>query len=286
MIENTANYVDKIYLSHSDIPWRNARTGVRESIVSDFDEAIIARSTHRDRITLISGRWDSEEEQRQEALLCAKRDGIDYLIIQDADEFYLPEEFKRNLDGIRRNPNHPTYTCPWVVFWKSLDYVVELRQIGPGVGGIINTCPNFAVNTRWPDISFSKARLVNFSNNAFRLPGLCLHLAWVLSDDEVLSKVKTWAHSHQFNADKWYFHKWRAWQPQMKNIGHITRYNYRQAVRFECDLPKELEGLENPEQKFRALTLTERFDSFLLDNISMLRVNASRLKWLLIEQLR
>lgn len=278
MLANTGAFVDRIYLSHSPVPWNQYNEQARSSFRSDFNKSRLSSFPYSNKVKLLEGVWISEEDQRNHALQTAKKDGMDYLIIQDADEFYLPEDFQKNLEGIRNNPDYPMYRCPWTVFWKTTEYVIQVRDHEGKVNQTVSTCPNFAVNIHWPNISFSSRRLVNQMEDAFMLEGLCLHLAWVLSDEGVLQKISTWGHSHQFDFQKWYRHKWLAWKPETKYIGHITRYNYRAAVPYTGKLPKELEEFEVDSQSYQALNLIEKIDCFFLDGLSFLKVLLSQLK--------
>jgi hypothetical protein len=224
------------------------------------------------KIVFIEGIWDTDEAQREHALQVAKKDGIDYLIIQDADEFYMPDQFLLNLKTIEQYPNYPAYTCPWVKFWKSTDYVMEARVHDGKQNQVISLCPNFAVNVNWPGIHFNLSRLVNEIDKAYKLPGLCLHLCWVLSDDQVLKKISTWGHSHQFDYKIWYKHKWLAWTPKTKYIGVFSRANYNRAVKNSFELPKELIGFSMLNQDFVSLNLFDTFYSFCLDILSVLKI--------------
>jgi hypothetical protein len=279
MISNTGGFVDKIYISHSPIPWNQYNDKARDKYKSTFDIMSISNFPFREKIELISDIWPSEEAQRNDALKKARTDGIDYLIIQDADEFYLPEDFQKNLEGIRNNPHHPAYRCPWTVFWKTTNYVIQVREHKGKPRQTVTTCPNFAVNVNWPGIQFSNCRLVNEMDQACMLEGLCLHLAWVLSDSEVQQKISTWGHSHQFNTQKWYKHKWLAWQPKTRFIGHINRYNYIQAVTYKGALPSELNGLSAGLQNYRPLSFFEKLDCFVIDLISIVYVKLSKFKY-------
>lgn len=275
MVANTGQYVDKIYLSHSKMPWSAYNKKAPELYYSSIDSSLIDDFPFREKIVWLEGNWSSEEDQRNHSLERARADGMDYMIIQDADEFYQPEEFLKNLKTIEANPNYPAYRCSWTIFWKSVDYVIKVREHQGKEGVVITTCPNFAVNTKINDIKFVNRRLINKMKDAFMLPGLCMHLAWVLSDEEVLQKIQTWGHSNQFNYLKWYRQKWLAWTPQTTYIGHITRANYLGAVPFIGDLPKELNNLPRKNQILLKLNLIERLDSWLKDIISIIRVKLS-----------
>lgn len=275
MVENTGGMVDRIYLSHSRKPWNAYNDQAGQMYESNIDESFIRDFPYRDKLVWLEGEWSSEEEQRNHSLDRARNDGMDYMIIQDADEFYLQEDFKANLEGIRNNPNYPAYRCPWTVFWKNTKYVIRVRQGKSST--TVTTCPNFAVNVNMPDVRFTSRRLVNRINESFMLPGLCLHLAWVLTDQEVLQKIQTWGHSHQFDNMAWYRHKWRAWTPRTKYIGHITRANYIDAVPFQGTLPDVLQRHQvkiNPPVKLR---LPDLIYCAWLDGKSLLRITLSNI---------
>jgi hypothetical protein len=278
MLANTGAYVDRIYLSYSPVPWSHYNNRAREAFQSDFDKSQLAGFPFAEKITLLEGVWVSEEDQRNHALEAARQDGIDYLIIQDADEFYLPEDFQRNLEGIRENPNYPVYRCPWTVFWKTTGYVIQVLEHEGKPRQTVTTCPNFAVNVNWPGIHFSSRRLVNAMDQVYMLDGLCLHLAWVLSDAEVQQKISTWGHSHQFDTQKWYRHKWLAWRPGTKHLGHITRAGYLAAVPYHGVLPREIQDLPQLAQNYQPLSCLARLDCWLMDALSLFRVKLSGLK--------
>lgn len=278
MIQNTGPYVDKIYLSHSKIPWSAYNAEAKEKYNSAADASMVNSLPFKEKIVWLEGVWETEEAQRNHSLLRAREDGIDYMIIQDVDEYYLPQDFLANLEGIRRNPMYGSYRCPWTVFWKSTDYVIQVREHEGVKVTTVTTCPNFAVNVQREDVKFVNRRLVNGINQSYKLPGLCYHLAWVLSDEEVLRKIETWGHSHQFDRKKWYRHKWLAWTPSTKFIGHITRANYLQAVPFKGMLPIELNNFPKKAHQTIPLSLGERVDNAFLDFLSWLRLMLSKLK--------
>jgi hypothetical protein len=286
MVENTGAYVDKIYLSHSAIPWSAYNAGARGQYRSEVDKSMVESLPFKEKIVWLEGVWSSEEDQRNHSLEQARVDGMDYMIIQDSDEFYIPESFLANLSGIEANPNYPVYRCPWTVFWKSLNYVIQVREHEGERGVTVTTCPNFAVNVRMHDVKFVSRRLVNRMDQTYTLSGLCLHLAWILSDEEVLQKIQTWGHSHQFDYKKWYQQKWLAWQPGTRYIGHITRANYLMAVPFIGSLPRELNNFPVKKQVVRPLTLIEEFDSLVKDYYSLFVVKSNMLKNKLVQIFR
>jgi hypothetical protein len=265
MIDNCAPFVEKIYVGYSEVPWSDYNKNARSTFKAELSSDIFGESKWAHKIEVIRGEWPSDEAERNTILDKARQDGMDYLIVQDADEFYTPENFQKNLEGIAAHPNYPAYRCPWVVFWKNTRYVLTCRNTIFEKPRAITTCPNFAVNCNMPDVHFSVSRMVTRINEAFMLDGLCLHLSWVLDDEVAWKKVLTWAHSHQFNAKKWYYQKWLAWKPGDKNIGHISRVDFGEAIPFEGDLPAELHDFPAMKQQYVPLSVVEKMDSKLRD---------------------
>jgi hypothetical protein len=269
MIDNCGPFVEKIYVGFSEVPWSEYNKKARQEFKASATVDILKASKWADKIVVIQGVWPSDEAERNAILDRARADGMDYLIVQDADEFYTPESYRQNLEGIAANPNHPVYRCPWIVFWKTTDYVLTCRNSIFDKPTPVTTCPNYAVNCKMPDVYFSKSRLINRMGEAFMLDGLCLHLSWVLDDELVLKKVLTWGHSHQFNGKKWYQQKWLAWAPGETNLGHITRVDFGPAIKYKVDLPEELKNLPALKQDYVPLNFIQRIDSRIRDYSSI-----------------
>ncbi len=118
-IANCAPFVEKIFITYSPEPWSAYNKNARDLFKNPSNPEILKQSPHFGKVELIEGIWDTEEEQRNDCLKKAKEQGFDYLIIQDADEFYLPEEYEKNIQGIATFPNYNYYRNPWYFFWKS-----------------------------------------------------------------------------------------------------------------------------------------------------------------------
>ena len=264
-IENTAPHVDRIYIIYSKKPWSKYNKTARTSYENPSDLKILKTSSYFYKITVIDGEWDSEEDQRNTCLDIARNEGYDLLIVQDADEFYAAEEFKRNLEAIEDNPNYDAYRNPWYVFFKTIEYVVVNRyplhydnslHVDAYKNTLIGFSACFAINLR-SKARFGDKRLPNTSNT-YMLPGLCLHLSYVLSDEQMLRKLNTWGHSCYVDIDSWFRVKWLGWQSTTKNFHPISLLEWAHVDRFSGALPKEIIGFEPGEQKYRPASHSER----------------------------
>jgi len=238
-IENCAPFVEKIYIARSDLPW-SYDPAAREKFSNKTSPDILRQSPHFDKIELVEGDWPTEEAQRNSCLERARAAGFDYMLIQDADEFYTREAYAANLRGIEENPGYDYYAAPFLGFWKSLKYVL----LGAD-GSTVTGWPPFAVDCR-RDVAFTRARLPQ-PRSHFDLPGECFHLSFVLSDDEVRGKLGTWAHAHQFDRERWFRRKWLDWNPAYTRNLHPTAPKvWSRAAEFTGALPPEAAALDVP----------------------------------------
>lgn len=272
-IDNCAPFVDRIYVSYSEKPWSSYNPDARATYKNNSDPNLIKTSRHYHKISWIEGEWDTEQAQRNDVVRAARNDGMDYLIIQDADEFYFPEAYEQNKKGIIQNPDHPYYYNPWINFWKNLDYIVLERKniLGTKMSPYSDNA-NFAINLNYKkELWFDFARRVNAPyENAFKLPGVCLHLSYVYNDDDVFMKIKTWGHSQQVQ-QQWYKYKWLAWKPGTRYINSMMGPVWHKAKKYEGPLPEELKDFPQIEQQYIALTPAEKFSEGLY-NLNQLRM--------------
>ena len=232
MIENCGPFVEKIYVAYSELPW-TYNPSARDTIKNTADPSILLNSQYANKIELIHGVWERDEDQRNACLDRAKADGMDFLIIQDADEFYKQSDYSRMLEQIANNPEYDFYKTPWCVFWKSFDYILEGEN-----GSTVIGFPEVAINCKH-NVRFTRARVPN-SQNYFLLDVLCYHGSYVSTDDEMYRKIHTWGHAHQFDRDMWYQNKWLRWTESTEGLHPVSPSVFRRAVRFKGDLPEVL----------------------------------------------
>jgi hypothetical protein len=266
-IDNCADKVDIIYISYSPQPWKKYNPLARNHYQNTSSLATLNKSKHLNKLKIVSGVWDNEEDQRNEVLKIAKEDQIDFLIIQDPDEFYLPEEYDKNIQGMIQNPSYPYYYNPWINFWKNLTYVaLERKNLFGTESSIYSKSANFAMNLKsFPDIFFADRRQPNYSyDSALKLPGVCYHLSYVYTDEEVKTKIMTWGHSHQVRKN-WFKYKWLGWKPNTKYINPMMGPVWQKATKFEGPLPKELNDFPDLQQESRELSPQEKILEKLYD---------------------
>lgn len=275
-IENCAPHVEKIYISYSELPWtynENARGKYKNTVNRD----LIFQSPHIDKIELVEGNWDTEEAQRNFCLDKAKSDGFDYLIIQDADEFYTPEAYQTNLKEIAANPDHLYYRNPWHLFWKTLGYIIEFEEVHGVKKTTINYNACFAVNCHQP-VRFKRNRLLT-TTDAFFVSGICYHLSYIMSDEQMQRKINTWGHSHQvMHRGLWYKVKWLGWTPDTTNIGLTNPISWTRAVPFKGELPAQLKNLKFDINNFETPAFKDSLKYYLIVLKASLKKNINSMR--------
>lgn len=228
LLECHGMFVDRIYLLHSSQPWNK-----KESFDSEIKSSHLVNLPYNDKIFVIEGIYSTEEEQRNEALQMARNEGFDIMIIQDLDEFYLPEVYTSLINTALQFPDFHYYRCPWILFWKDYHHVIEFAQVdGKRAKTIYNFNPCFAVNLKHSEIKFRQNRLLNTLHFKM-LEGLCYHFSYVLDDVAIRKKLATWGHASQVKSlNLWYQCKWLNWHTNVKNINPISPLSWRRAIVF------------------------------------------------------
>lgn len=234
MIANCAPYVEKIYIAYSELPWaynQKARNEFRNHAPVTF----LQQSPHIDKIEVIQGVWDKDEDTRNAVLDKVRADGFDYLIIQDADEYYMAEDYEKLIATILENPDFDSYLISCRTFWKTSGHVIVDKW-----GKSLNGKHEVAVNCR-KNVRFCYCRQTDAKSKLFlKIP--CFHLSCVYSDEEMWEKINTWGHTGDFKLDKWFAHKWTGWNPLYTRNLHPTKPEaWYKAVKYHGKLPAEIE---------------------------------------------
>lgn len=238
MIENCAKHVEKIYVAWSEKPYKY---NLDSTETNQTSLEFIKQSPYINKIEFIIGNWDWEEDQRNACLEKARLDGFDYLIIQDADEFYTDEGYEKLKQDILDNPDVEVFKTYWINFWKQMDYILVNEN-----GSFLHPNEGFCINLSYKHLKHTRARIVNATKIRFLTSAYCYHLGWAMDDTKMLVKLSTWSHAHQFNTKRWFALKWLYWTPKTKCLHPTFGYSWLKAIKYEIkelgELPTELIG--------------------------------------------
>lgn len=270
VLRNMAPFVDKIYVAHSKLPFAYAPSARSTKTNPTTREEILAAGIGS-KLEIIEGDWLNEESMRNDCLKRAKADGFDWLVTQDADEFY-PEGSWARLRGIlMRSADEEQFITTWYNFWKSSHYVLVNAK-----GAIKETNAGFAVRCR-PNLRFIRQRLTNAaSGRVIDYP--CYHYGYVMNDVEMLEKISTWSHAHEVRTMQWFRSKWINWSEVTRNLHPTNPAYWRCAVRFPLEQPDFAEQFSLPVLQKSDLPLQEAAADRIFDIVTNLLSSAGKLK--------
>lgn len=188
----------------------------------------------------------------------ARRDGNDCILIQDTDEFMMRENydflFNKYYDemvGLGYN----MATIRYMNFWKDWNHVVVDEEGNP-----FQTTKDILEKGRYKLGSWKNFLLkldsglyfedwdVRNSIKSWMLYDevFLYHGSWILSDEEVLSKIGSWGHSTDATKQEWrdwYDQVWLKWRDESDEISMPMRDKkipaWKKVVRYQGNLPSE-----------------------------------------------
>ncbi len=231
-LENVCPHFDKVYIAYSQKPWVAFNPKARTQIPTN--PASIP-SNLPNNVEVITGEWASEVDQRNAAVNKAKQDGIDYLFDIDLDEFYFHadlEEIKKTIASL--GVTRARFFVPGITFWKSFHYAVEAPDREFPI------CADIPIGfDLQPDTKHIRKRKVKNYDNYVLTPYCCYHASYVLSNDELRTKIQIWGHAHQV-VPGWFEEKWLNWQPDTINLHPVYPTAWVRALPFTGKLPETI----------------------------------------------
>ena len=283
MLENCGPHVERIYVARSEKPWGYNREA-RERIKNPTPVSLLDQSPWRDKITLIEGEWETDHAQRNALLERAIADGMDYMIVQDADEFYQHEDFQHNLRVIAENPDYDAYGVRWYVFWKDVRHIITDRYGRPMDDGWINFAVNCHGKMKFDHMRFTTAKDLKIFPGY--LPGPAHHLSYVMSDEVMLNKLSTWSHTNDFDWRSWYEKVWLKWWPGRWHLAPVKPWHWARAVPFKGLLPEVLKDFQGPEVTSHMPTFGERLLNELRGRLTLIYYKAKMPLYFMRKRLR
>jgi hypothetical protein len=249
VLHNMAPFVDKIYVAYSHRPAGYVpESRANKSNPTAIDEILTAGIGAK--LEVVQGDWLTEESMRNACLDRAKADGFDWMLIQDADEFYPEQSWHQILRVLRSNPQQEHFVTTWYNFWKSSHYVLANEH-----GEIKSTNAGFAIRCR-QHLKFTDKRLTNAVNSRV-IDAPCYHYGYVVSNEEMAHKISTWGHAREFNTERWYRLKWMNWRETTRYLHPTSPATWKSAIRFPLEQPDFADEFALPVKPAVGLTLND-----------------------------
>ena len=237
MLKNAAPHVDRIYMAYPERAWaynKKYRESKNPTQLDEIDTNLPCE------LKIVKGEWQRDEETRNALLNEARKDHFDWMIIQDADEFYTEISWERLVKRLKSTAatNADFIEVPYLTFWKSPSFVLEGHE-----EGLKNGTTVFAINSKKKDLHFSYSRTTTGSRKIY-IDEPCYHYSYVLDDNELKEKLASWTHSGDLiSKTLWYNLKWKRWNPGTKMLHPGSPWLWRRAIRFPFPQPSFAEDL-------------------------------------------
>jgi glycosyltransferase involved in cell wall biosynthesis len=264
-------HVDKLYVAYPSRPFSYIAES-RASLGNPTPKSIADPFLSSGKIEILEGDWEREEQTRNACLSRAEQDGFDWLLTIDADEFYTDESWEQIMRFLRMHPELKTIATTWYNFYKSA-YFVAMDQYG----SIKSTNANFALRCN-QGIRFADRRIPS-DRDSVLLDTPCFHYGYVLTDDEMYMKLKTWSHAKDFNTMRWFRLKWLGWRESTRNIHPTWPICWQRAIRFPMPQPSFAHEFALP-HAYKTPSRTDRwFESaydFVYESLELARLARNR----------
>ena len=151
---------DRIFIAYPELSWRYG-SSKRSDNPTRYEEIskLVDENTE-----IIRGIWDRDEDTRNSLLTAARNQNFDWIIIQDADEFYTDQswEILKNYLISASAQNKSVINVPLYTFWKTPCFVIEEPNHGIKAG---EAC--FAINCKHKEINFKFSQQIIFLELAY-----------------------------------------------------------------------------------------------------------------------
>jgi hypothetical protein len=203
-----APHVETMYVMYTDVPFTEYNPGAREeAFPDDGTRDILARlECELPHLRVLSGTWAAEEGMRNDGLRAAAGEGYDTLLIVDADEFFHDGALGEATKLIAADAETDCWSMHMRVPFRFADYVIDRDD---------ELLP-LAIRIR-DGVCFERRRIPNVPRLALPASITCFNLGFVLSDERMFEKTRTWSHSNQLPS-RWFEEKWLGWTPETTDL--------------------------------------------------------------------
>lgn len=233
MLQNASSHVDIAYIAYPSRPWKYSE----EARSSEVNPTVLSEDRLADTsidYRIVRGDWDYDEDTRNAIREIATNESCDWLVVQDADEFYDDQGWETLKALMRMHLGEEVaITTKWLNFWKNTNYVVVNRD------GTLTSANECAALSLSGSSSFTYSRTV--SCRLISSDVVCFHLGYVMNDAQAKLKVRTWAHTADVDVRSWYNLKWKRWNLRSKYLHPGNPPVWHRAIRKppEIILPEQ-----------------------------------------------
>lgn len=171
--------------------------------------------------TVIKDAWPNEVAQRNYGQWHAISQGVDWVLVVDADEFYNQRDIHSLLKFLETAKGDAYGINSILTYWKSRDYRVD----PPENGGLI-------VAVR-PTVKFIDKRGIEGGFEFLPKDIVMHHFSYARTDEEMQKKLGSFEHHHEI-VPGWYENIWLKWDvsPKIENLHPVHPETYKR-IRYD-----------------------------------------------------
>lgn len=176
--------------------------------------------------TVIRKDFESQLDERNWGMDLLQKEGYEYVLIFDADEYYLKEDIRKMIEFIEVYKNEAfKSTTKDYIYWKNENW--HFRHGG------------FTICLR-ADIRFALGDRTIQSKDIKKIPEWIImhHFSYSRTDEEMKVKITTRDFSKNV-LKNWYNEVWLKWTPEMINLGPVDPNVFPIAL-TTTDMPQEI----------------------------------------------
>lgn len=170
--------------------------------------------------------FESQLDERNWGMSFLQNKGYKYILIFDADEYYLKQDIPEMIDFINTYKNEAFNSSNQdYIYWKNENWHVRH-------GG-------FTICLR-ADMRFVQGDRTIQSKDIKELPDWILmhHFSYARTDEEMKVKITTRDFSRYLRKN-WYDNVWLKWTPEMRNLGPVSAEVFPITLKT-TDIPQEI----------------------------------------------
>ena len=228
--------VGSIFLLVASRPWFGERTDNSSTL-----EIIKHLPDPDNKIRLVRRDWLNQVDARNDGMDLVKSAGYRYGFVVDADEVYEPEVLQRMMKHALEKPEIDCWHMRWFTYWKSVYYrIMPAEAYAPPVFLKANGSARF-----------SEYRNVDATTHELIPPevGICHHLSYARSDEDILRKIKSFGHAPQVKPD-WFKNVWKAWD----NNHELRNLHPTNPEQYDHTIAQNINALPTPLKQLLAST--------------------------------
>jgi hypothetical protein len=231
-VENATHYADIALVMFSEQPWtynpearkiaRPDRTGV---ILRELEQKY-------HNLVVIRGDWNDETGERNSAIKEAQRLGGKYLLIVDADEFFVISEVERAKQYIQHHPADG-WSCAHIQFIKQPGWAIQTRDGLPRF--------EFAIDLK--RVKKFLGKRIPQTKNILPIPEeicKCFHYSYCMPYEKLVEKLNTFGHAREIKED-WLKRVWPEIKPGVVNFHPVDPQGWKGIK--EVEIPIEIQQL-------------------------------------------